>query len=38
MLDGADLTAINKNPAAIIDVFNREARSAMKLKVLEALE
>ncbi len=38
MLDGADLAAINKNPAAIIDVFNREARSAMKLKVLEALE
>jgi hypothetical protein len=29
---------INKNPAAIVDVFNREARTAMKLKVLEMLE
>jgi len=38
MLDGADLTAITTNPAAIVDVFNREARTAMKLKVLEALE
>jgi site-specific DNA-methyltransferase (cytosine-N4-specific) len=38
MLDGADLTAINDKPAAIVDVFNREARTAMKLKVLEALE
>lgn len=38
MLDGADLAAINKNPPAIVDVFNREARNAMKLKVLEALE
>lgn len=38
MLDGADLAAINKNPPAIVDVFNREARTAMKLKVLEALE
>ena len=38
MLDGADLAMINKNPAAIVDVFNREARTAMKLKVLEVLE
>jgi len=38
MLDGADLAMINKNPAAIVDVFNREARTAMKLKVLEILE
>jgi Restriction endonuclease len=38
MLDGADLSAINNNPPAIVDVFNREARTAMKLKVLEALE
>ena len=38
MLDGADLAAINKNPPVIVDVFNREARNAMKLKVLEALE
>ena len=37
MLDGADLAAINKNAPAIVDVFNREARTAMKLKVLEAL-
>jgi site-specific DNA-methyltransferase (cytosine-N4-specific) len=38
LLDGLDLTAINRNPTAIVDVFNREARNAMKLKVLEALE
>ncbi len=38
MLDGTDLAAINKNPSAIVDVFYREARNAMKLKVLEALE
>jgi site-specific DNA-methyltransferase (cytosine-N4-specific) len=38
MLDGADLAAINNNPPVIVDVFNREARNAMKLKVLEALE
>ena len=38
MLDGVDLAAINTNPPAIVDVFNREARNAMKLKVLEALE
>lgn len=38
MLDGGDLAAIKSNAPAIIDVFNREARYAMKLKVLEALE
>jgi hypothetical protein len=38
MLDGTDLAAINANPSAIVDVFNREARFAMRLKALEALE
>jgi site-specific DNA-methyltransferase (cytosine-N4-specific) len=38
MLDGTDLAAINNNPPAIVDVFNREACTAMKLKALEALE
>ena len=38
MLDGGDLAAIDRNPAAIGDVFNREARNAMKRKVLKALE
>lgn len=38
MLDGADLAAINRNPPRIVCVFNRGARNAMKLKVLEALE
>lgn len=35
MIDGADLTGIDQEPAAIVDVFNREARHAMKLKTLE---
>jgi site-specific DNA-methyltransferase (cytosine-N4-specific) len=38
MLDGTDLTAIRNAPPAILDVFNREARTAMKLKVLEAAD
>ena len=38
MLDGADLRTINSNPPAIVDVFAREARHAMRLKTLEALE
>jgi hypothetical protein len=38
MVDGADLDSINRNAPSIIDVFNREARTAMKLKVLETLE
>jgi hypothetical protein len=35
MLDKADIAAIEKNPAAIVDVFNREAKHAMKLKELD---
>jgi site-specific DNA-methyltransferase (cytosine-N4-specific) len=35
LLDGRDVTSIEKNPAAIVDVFNREAGHAMKLKALE---
>jgi hypothetical protein len=35
MMDRADIDAIEKNPAAIVDVFNREAKHAMKLKTLE---
>ena len=38
MVDGADLDAITADPAEIIDVFTREARFAMRLKALEALE
>ena len=35
MVDGNDIAVIEKNPAAIVDVFNREARHAMDLKMLE---
>jgi hypothetical protein len=35
MLDQADIAAIEKNPATIVDVFNREAKHAMKLKELD---
>jgi site-specific DNA-methyltransferase (cytosine-N4-specific) len=35
MINGDDLTAIEASPAAIIDVFGREARHAMKLKALD---
>jgi len=35
MVDSKDLSMIVKNPAAIVDVFNREARQAMTLKALE---
>ncbi len=35
MLDADDLVRIETNPAAIVDVFNREARHAMDLKRLE---
>ena len=35
MLDGDDLALIEARPAAIVDVFNREARHAMELKRLE---
>lgn len=38
MVDGTDLAAINTDPPAIVDVFTREARFAMRLKALEALE
>jgi len=35
MIDGGDLAAIAARPAAIVDIFNREARHAMDLKKLE---
>lgn len=35
LLDGKDLRSIEKSPAAIVDVFNREAAHAMKLKALD---
>lgn len=35
MLDGADLKRIIARPVSIIDVFQREAQSAMRLKKLE---
>ena len=35
MVDGGDLAHIEKRPAAIVDVFIREARHAMDLKRLE---
>ena len=35
MVDGADLGAIVSRPTVIVDIFNREARHAMKLKALE---
>ena len=35
MVDGRDLARIEIRPAAVIDVFNREARHAMQLKTLE---
>lgn len=34
LVNGADLQAIETNPAAIVDVFNREAAHAMKLKTI----
>jgi site-specific DNA-methyltransferase (cytosine-N4-specific) len=34
MVDGDDLRAINENASKIVDVFNREAFHAMKLKAL----
>lgn len=34
LLSGKDLKSIEKSPAAIVDVFNREAAQAMKLKAL----
>jgi len=35
MLDGPDLARITGNPAHIVDVFNREAHTAMQLKKLD---
>lgn len=35
MVDGQDLAGIETRPAAIVDVFNREARRAMELKKLD---
>lgn len=35
MIDGGDLAAIAARPAAMVDIFNREARHAMDLKKLE---
>jgi len=35
MVDGQDINAIVKTPPAIVDVFNREAKQAMKLKAIE---
>lgn len=35
MIDGPDLKRITANAALILDVFNREARAAMKLKHLD---
>ena len=34
MIDGADVRRVVKNPVAIIDVFNREARHAMQQKTI----
>lgn len=38
MVDHQDIHSIEHNPAAIVDVFNREARHAMKLKELDIKE
>ena len=35
MMDGSDIALIERSPAAIVDVFTREARHAMDLKQLE---
>ncbi len=35
LLDGKDIKSIEANPATIVDVFNREAAHAMKLKALD---
>lgn len=35
MIDGEDVRNIAENPANIVDILNREARHAMKLKALE---
>lgn len=38
MVDRADIQAIEQNPTVIVDIFNREAKHAMKLKVLDVKE
>lgn len=38
MVDRTDIRAIAQNPSVIVDVFNREAKHAMKLKELEIKE
>jgi len=38
MVDRTDIQAIARNPAVIVDVFNREAKHAMKLKELDIKE
>lgn len=35
LIDGDDISKIIENPTNIVDIFNREARQAMKLKKLE---
>ena len=35
MIDGEDIKDIIENPSYIVDVFNREAHKAMKLKSLD---
>jgi site-specific DNA-methyltransferase (cytosine-N4-specific) len=35
LIDGSDLSQIEKNAASIVEVFQREARSAMKLKAID---
>jgi site-specific DNA-methyltransferase (cytosine-N4-specific) len=35
MVDRKDIVQIVKNPTTIVDVFNREAQHAMKIKVLD---
>ena len=35
MVDGSDVSEVEKNPAAIVDVFNREAKYAMEIKALD---
>jgi len=35
LLDGNDITAIERSPVTIVDAFNREAAHAMRLKKLE---
>ena len=38
MIDGNDLARIRDNPTDIVDVFDREARHAMRLKTLDMFE